>query len=376
MYHVFHANVHSDGKGESAQMSVVLIVVATFLAAAVEWVEALTIVLAVGMFKGWRNAIVGTVAGLVALAVLTVGFGFAINSHIDLALVRTLVGVFLLLFGLKWLHKAILRSSGLKALHDEAKAFEETKQLLVSSDRNQPRTGLDGVGVSTALSGVFLEGLEVVFIVIALGGLKNVSAAAIGAAASLVVVVVAGLVFRAPLTAVPENTMKYVVGILLTSFGTFFAGEGIGVKWWNQDVSLLPLIVAYGLASVAAVWILRHPRSFTVQMRVLRSLRAAVSEVWGLFVDDGALATATIAVLLGIAVFVDHYAGDGGLAAWFLVIGVFVAVAISLSGVARQSRVRSNAATAAAVVESVLEDHVDGNGRVGEPAPVAQSSSS
>src|SRR5438105_2119938 len=115
-------------------MSVALIVVATFLAAAVEWVEALTIVLAVGMFKGWRNAIVGTVAGLIALAVLTVGFGLAISSHIDLALVRTLVGVFLLLFGLKWLHKAILRSSGLKALHDEAKTFEETRQMLVSSD--------------------------------------------------------------------------------------------------------------------------------------------------------------------------------------------------------------------------------------------------
>ncbi len=351
-------------------MSVILIVVATFLAAAVEWVEALTIVLAVGMFKGWRNAIVGTVAGLVALAILTVGFGFAVNSHIDLAIVRTLVGVFLLLFGLKWLHKAILRSSGLKALHDEAKAFEETKQMLESSDVNH-RSALDGVGVSTALSGVFLEGLEVVFIVIALGGLKNVPAAAIGAAASLVVVVIAGLVFRAPLTAVPENTMKYVVGILLTSFGTFFVGEGIGVQWWNQDVSLLPLIVAYGLASVAAVWILRHPRSFTIEVRVLSSLRAAVNEVWGLFIDDGALATATIAVLLGIAVFVDHYAGSRGLAAWLLVIGVFVAIAISLSGVARQSWVRARAARAAALVESVLEDHADGAKPVGEPTTVA-----
>ena len=352
-------------------MSVVLIVVATFLAAAVEWVEALTIVLAVGMFKGWRSAIVGTVVGLAALAILTIGFGLAVNSHIDLALVRTLVGVFLLLFGLKWLHKAILRSSGLKALHDEAKAFEETRQMLTSSNGTRA-SALDGVGVTTALSGVFLEGLEVVFIVIALGGLQNVSAAAIGAAASLVVVVGAGLIFRAPLTAVPENTMKYVVGILLTSFGTFFAGEGIGVQWWNQDVSLLPLIAAYGLASVAAVWILRHPRSFTVEVRVLRSMRAAVNEVWGLFVDDGALATATIAVLLGIAVFVDHYSHDGGLAAWLLVIGVFAAVAISLSGVARQSWVRAREASAVAVVESVLEDHLDGTGRpIGEPSTVA-----
>jgi len=351
-------------------MSVVLIVVATFLAAGVEWVEALTIVLAVGMFKGWRNAIVGTIAALIALVVLTVGFGFAISSHIDLALVRTLVGVFLLLFGLKWLHKAILRSSGLKALHDEAKAFEETKQMLVASDGGRS-AALDGVGVSTALSGVFLEGLEVVFIVIALGGLRNVSAAAAGAAASLVVVVAAGFIFRAPLTAVPENTMKYVVGILLTSFGTFFAGEGIGVQWWNDDVSLIPLIVGYGLVSIAAVWILRHPRSFGVEFRLLRSLRAAANEVWGLFIDDGALATATIAALLAVAVFVDHESGDKGLAAWLLVIGVLAAVAISLSGVARQSWTRARAAAAAATVESVLDDHLDGTGAAAEAAHVA-----
>jgi hypothetical protein len=232
--------------------------------------------------------------------------------------------------------------------------------MLVSTNGSAARA-LDPVGVSTALSGVFLEGLEVVFIVIALGGLQNVPAAAAGAVASLVVVVVAGLIFRAPLTTVPENTMKYVVGILLTSFGTFFAGEGIGVQWWNSDVSLLPLIAGYGLASVIAVWVLRHPRSFTVEVRVLRSLRAAVDEVWGLFIDDGALATATIAVLLAVAVFVDHEAGDKGLAAWLLVAGVLVAVAISLSGVARQTWTRVRAATAAAAVEVVLEEkYTDG----------------
>src|SRR4029077_12813789 len=115
-----------------------------------------------------------------------------------------------------------------------------------------------------------------------LGGLRNVSAAAIGAAASLVVVVGAGLVFRAPLTQVPENTMKYVVGILLTSFGTFFAGEGIGVQWWNGDVSLLPLIAAYGLASIVSVWVLRHPTALAVEVRFLRSVRAVANEVWGL----------------------------------------------------------------------------------------------
>jgi Ca2+/H+ antiporter, TMEM165/GDT1 family len=336
-------------------MSAVLIVVATFLAAAVEWVEALTIVLAVGMFKGWRSAVIGTLAGLVALAVLTVGFGLAVTSHVDLALVRTMIGVFLLLFGLKWLHKAILRSSGLKALHDEAKAFEETKQMLVASTGTKA-LALDRVGVTTALTGVFLEGLEVVFIVIALGGLHSVPAATIGAGASLVVVVAAGLVFRAPLTQVPENTMKYVVGILLTSFGTFFAGEGIGVQWWNQDVSLLPLIAAYGVASIVAVWILRHPGAAMVEVRFLRSVRAAANEVWGLFVDDGALAIATVAVLLAIAVFVDHQSGLKGLAGALLVIGVFAAIAVSLSGAVRQSWTRDKSTEIVAAVEAVLED--------------------
>lgn len=352
-------------------MSAVLILVATFLAAGVEWVEALTIVLAVGMFRGWRSAFLGTGLGLVALSALTLAFGVAISSHVDLAAVRTLVGVFLLLFGLKWLHKAILRSSGLKALHDEAKAFEETREMLVSSAGGR-RPALDGVGVSTALSGVFLEGLEVVFIVIALGGLKNVSAAAIGAGASLVVVVAAGIVFRAPLTAVPENTMKYVVGVLLTSFGTFFAGEGIGVQWWNQDVSLLPLIAAYAIVSVLAVLVLRHPRAFTLEIRFLRSVRAAANEVWGLFIDDGALAIATIAVLLAVAVFVDHEAGQRGPAAALLVVGVFLAVAVSLSGAVRQSWTRSTPIKAIAAVEAVLEDHSDGaGGREGEVPTLA-----
>ena len=329
-------------------MGVVLVVLATFIAAAVEWVEALTIVLAVGLFKGWRSAFAGTAAGLLALGVITVGFGLAITSHVDLALVRTLVGVFLLLFGLKWLHKAILRSSGLKALHDEAKAFEETKQILMGAG-GATTAALDRVGFTTALSGVFLEGLEVVFIVIALGGLHSV-------AASLLVVVAAGVVFRAPLTRVPENTMKYVVGILLTSFGTFFAGEGIGVTWWNDDVSLLPLIAVYGAGSLAAVWLLRHPDAVTVEVRFLRTVRAAGSEVWGLFVDDGALAIATVAVLLGVSVYVDHATGQKALAAVLLVIGVFVAVAVSLSGAVRQSSTRTRASETMAEVEAVLED--------------------
>jgi len=338
-------------------MSAVLIVIATFLAAAVEWVEALTIVLAVGLFKGWRSALAGTLVGLLALAVITIGFGVALTSQVNLALVRTIVGVFLLLFGLKWLHKAILRSSGLKALHDEAKAFEETKQMLVGSSHTGSRA-LDRVGVTTALSGVFLEGLEVVFIVIALGGLHSVPAAIVGASISLLVVVAAGFIFRAPLTQVPENTMKYVVGILLTSFGTFFAGEGIGVQWWNDDVSLIPLIAAYGLASITAVWILSHPLRVTVEVRLVHSVRAIAVEVWGLFVDDGALAIATVAALLAIAVFVDHQNGLRSIAGVLLVVGVIAAIAISLSGAVKQRGSHGELADAVATVEAVLEDNV------------------
>jgi uncharacterized membrane protein len=354
-------------------MSLVLIIAATFLAASVEWVEALTIVLAVGMFKGWRSSIVGTVIGLVALAILTTAFGLAITSHVDLAAVRTLVGVFLLLFGLKWLHKAILRSSGLKAMHDEAKAFEATKQMLVTSGGRT--MALDPVGVTTALSGVFLEGLEVVFIVIALGGLKNVTAAAAGAGASLVVVVAAGLIFRAPLTSVPENTMKYVVGILLTSFGTFFTGEGIGVHWWNEDVSLLPLIAGYGATSLIAVQLLRRPNAISFEARLLRVVRAALNQVWGLFVDDGALATAAVSAILAVAVLVDHNAGLGPLGGLLLALGVVAAIAISLSGAIRGNW-RPPIARAVVAVEDALEEPGEANHISVEPNAAAYVSHS
>src|ERR1700726_1320753 len=282
----------------------ILVLLATALAAGVEWVEALTIVLAVGLFKGWRSAFLGMALAFVGLTVLVAAFGITITSRVSIEDARTVVGVFLLLFGLKWLHKAILRSSGLKSFHDEAKIFEETKDLLDAA--GAVPTGLDRAGVTTAFGGVFLEGLEVVFIVVALGGLQDVPSAVIGALVALLAVAGAGVAFRRPLTRVPENTMKYVVGIMLTAFGTFFAGEGIGVHWWNEDVSLLPLIAVYGAGSLAAVWVLRHPRALIPEARFLRSVRPAASEVWGLFVDDGALAIATVAVLLGVAVFVDH----------------------------------------------------------------------
>ena len=304
-----------------------LVVVSSFLAAGVEWVEALTIVLAVGIVRGWRSALLGTaLAGAALLALLGV-FGVAVATSMSLTLARTLVGVFLLLFGLKWLHKAILRSSGLVALHDEAAAFEETRRELEGG------AGLHWVGVGTAFNGVFLEGLEVVFIVIALGGLDGLGAASTGALASLAIVVVAGAALRRPLTRVPENALKYVVGVMLTSFGTFFVGEGIGVEWWRDDLALLPIIAVYGAASVALVRVLRRPPTIaSTRAPVIRAARAVAGEVWGLFVGDGPLAIASLAVVLGAALFVDRLGGRGPLAGLLLVLGVLLAVAIGLGG--------------------------------------------
>jgi uncharacterized membrane protein len=313
--------------------TVALVVLATFLAAGVEWVEALTICLAVGTVKGWRSAFAGMGAAFLILAVLVAAFGVTLTNYVPIADLRTFVGAFLLLFGLKWLYKAILRSSGLKALHDEAKAYEETREQLQVT--RSGALALDWVGVGTSFNGVLLEGLEVVFIVIALGGLNNVPGAVAGAVASLAAVVALGVAFRRPLTAVPENTMKYVVGIMLTAFGTFFVGEGIGIAWWHEDVSILPLIAIYGLASLALVQLLRlEPGTLRVEAPVARVVRAIGAEVWGLFVDDSALATIAVAAMLGVALYLQHVAH----ATWapvLLVGGVLLAVVFALSGAAK-----------------------------------------
>ena len=299
----------------------------TFVAAGVEWVEALTIVLAVGVVRGWRAAFTGTLAALVALILMVAVFGLALAAY--LPVVRTLIGVFLLLFGLKWLHKAILRSAGLKALHDEAKAYLATEERL-------RETKSHWAGVATAFNGVLLEGLEVVFIVVAVGGLNGNSylSPVVGAAVSVVVVVGVGVGARRPLTQVPENVLKYVVGIMLTSFGTFFAGEGIGVHWPGSDLIILALIVGYGLASVIFVAYLRLPvRAPGEPILAVRLLHGAWSEVYGLFVDDSALAVVTIAALLAVALFAQRY--NQQLAGLLLVLGVVLAMVISLAGPAR-----------------------------------------
>jgi Ca2+/H+ antiporter, TMEM165/GDT1 family len=300
------------------------------MAAGVEWVEALTIVLAVGIFKSWRTAILAAVSALALLLVLVAIFNLTITAYISISLARSVVGVGLLLFGLGWLYKAILRSSGLKAQRDEAQEYEDAREEVMTH----------GHAFGTAFAGVFLEGLEVVFIVVALGGLNSLPAAAIGATASLLLVVAAGVVLRHPLTRVPENLVKYAVGVMLTAFGTFFAGEGLGVDWWNGDVALLPLISGYALASFIFVRLLLWRPAEVVDSRLVRIVRAAAIEVWGLFVTDGLLAVFAVVALVAAGLFVSHTTGQKTNAGLLLVACVVVALGISLWAAARTAVAR------------------------------------
>ncbi len=216
--------------------------IASFLASLVEFVEALTVVLAVGTVRGWRGALTGAGLALLVLLVLTAALGPAL-TRIPLDIVQCVVGALLLLFGLRWLRKAILRAAGIIPLHDEAAAYvRETASL---SRLGAAMSAFDGVAVATAFKIVMLEGIEVVFIVIAIGagGALLVPAAA-GALAALAVVIALGVALHRPLATVPENTLKFAVGVLLTAFGTFWVGEGIGVAWPGQDWSLLALVAA------------------------------------------------------------------------------------------------------------------------------------
>ncbi len=230
------------------------VLVAAFLASTVEFVEAFTIVLVVGVTINWRSSLTGALAATGALAVLVAIFGVALVVVIPIDALRIVVGVLLVLFGLKWLKKAILRFSGRKAMHDEEAIYEE--QIAEMRARGeQPHPGLDPFGVVTAFKSVLLEGLEVAFIVITFGSQasKNASSidgrgllvATLGAAGALVLVIGAGALVRAPLQRVPENLLKFVVGIMLTSFGTFWGGEGLGISWAGEDLFLLVLVAFY-----------------------------------------------------------------------------------------------------------------------------------
>jgi uncharacterized membrane protein len=228
---------------------------AAFLGSAVESTEALTIVLAVGLTRGWRAPLYGTAVALVSLAVLVLVFGQLIVTRVPELTLKLVIGTLILLFGLRWLHKAVLRSAGVISQHDEEEAYARTVAELQGTAQKQ-----DWVGFILALKGVFLEGLEVVFIVVAVGGTSHgLPAAVAGGLLAMVVVAAAGVVVRKPLARVPENTLKYTVGIILTSIGTFWAAEGMGAQWPLDFVSIGALAVLYFLASRIAIVLIRRP---------------------------------------------------------------------------------------------------------------------
>jgi uncharacterized membrane protein len=233
---------------------------AVFLACAVEAVEAVTIVLAAGTTRNWRSALYGVGSGLIALAVIIAVLGPAVTA-IPLHWLRLFVGGLLLVFGLQWLRKAILRASGYKALHDESQIFQ--KQVAQAREEPQLRRGVveDWYSFTLSFKGVVLEGLEVVFIALTFGSNQhNIPLASVAAAAAVLVVATAGILVRAPLARVPENTMKFVVGVMLTGFGAFWGAEGAGAVWPGSDAALLILVPAIAVFALALVGLLRRQR--------------------------------------------------------------------------------------------------------------------
>ena len=233
---------------------------AAFLASLVEAVEALTIVLAVATVRGWRPAGLGAFAGLVALAIIV----FALGPLLDLVplhLLQLVIGILLLLFGMRWLRKAILRAAGVIPLHDEATAFAtETAELRDQARRHEAR--LDWLAALASFKAVLLEGLEVVFIVIALSAGRGILVpASAGALAACVLVAGIGTIVHRPLARVPENTLKFAVGVMLSAFGVFWTGEGLGVDWPGADLAIAVFAALFLAVSGAAVAMLRRPRA-------------------------------------------------------------------------------------------------------------------
>lgn len=236
------------------------------MAAFVECVEALTIVLAMGVTRGWRSALAGAATALVGLSLLTALAGVALVRFVSPAVLQLGVGALLLIFGLQWLRKAVLRSTGHKSLHDEEIEYAEQ----TSAAQTAPAAtifGFDAFAFVVSLKGVLLEGFEVVFIVVTFGvNAHNLPLAAVGGGAAAVVVVLAGLVLHRPLSAVPENSLKYVVGLLLATFGTFWSLEGLtsltgdGTSSWpGGDWALLALLAAWALWTQLLIRLLRRP---------------------------------------------------------------------------------------------------------------------
>jgi uncharacterized membrane protein len=242
---------------------ILAVVLPSFLASSVEFVEALTIVLAMGVTRGWKSPILGAIAAGALLVAVTAVFGEALVRYVPIDVLRVVVGTLLLLFGVKWLRKAIMRFTGLKASHDEEQIFREEAELAQAHARVAAGQ-MDWFGFVASFKAVALEGLEVAFIVIAVGAASTAHSqsafglAAAGAALAGVIVIGAAIAISKPLASVPENHLKFVVGLMLTTFGTFWTAEGLGAQWWHADTSILWVLAGYFVISMALIAVLRR----------------------------------------------------------------------------------------------------------------------
>jgi len=238
-------------------------ILAAFLASLVECVEALTVVLAVGSVRGWPSALAGCAAALAALAAIVAALGPAL-TRIPLHLIQLLVGAMILLFGMRWLRKAILRAAGLIPLHDEAAAFAKNTAAMRTANASAPAKAAsaflipDKIAFAASFHITMLEGTEVVFLVIALGAGGLLAPAAAGAALAALTIAALGLALHRPLARVPENTLKFIVGVLLSAFGTFWVGEGAAVRWPLGDLAILYLIALWLIVAAEMVAVTRH----------------------------------------------------------------------------------------------------------------------
>jgi uncharacterized membrane protein len=308
----------------------------------VEFVEALTIVLAVGVVRGWRSALLGAGAGLIVLAALVLALGRSLAA-VPLPILQLVIGALLLMFGLRWLRKAVLRQAGVLARHDEVAAYaEETERL--RRDVHPSVFALDGIAVLTTCKAVMLEGIEVVFIVIALGaGGRLLVPAVAGAGLALAVVLLLGAWLHRPLAKVPENALKFGVGVMLAAFGAFWVGEGIGLHWPGADIAIVYLIAVFLLLALTLAAIARRVNRVAVEQTTAKapggSARQAAppgpfatvaAELWGLFVDDGWLAGGVLAWSLVAWVFGASYplASAGECAVFTIGIGLLLSLSV------------------------------------------------
>ena len=238
------------------------VILTSFLGTSVEFIEALTVVLAVAAINGWKRALSGASSGLLLLLVLVLVFGTTLATWVDSAYFQAIVGLCMILFGMRWLRKAILRYAGIEAVRNENASFQKAVDRLSAKQD-------DWFGFLNAFNGVLLEGVEAVFIVITFGlAAKAMPSAIVGSLIGFVIVAIAGAVLHRPLTKLPENTMKFIVGVMLSSFGTFWTGEGLGIHWWRKDASVLIVLGIIAAGSVLISWSLRLRQRMVMQHEV------------------------------------------------------------------------------------------------------------